>query len=120
MKAAEGVAVHVPVETRPDRFVTVRVTGMEPSDRGHRVKTLLFKAGEWYVTIGNVRYRLVAGHGRAMASSSPYLRAPMARGLFAFGPPIETTVDPVRPPGKATSRHDMLTYEFLSVPVAAP
>jgi hypothetical protein len=54
MKAREGVAVQVPVEPRPDRFVTVRVRGLEPSPLG-RLRAFLFKPQDWLVTIAGVR-----------------------------------------------------------------
>lgn len=112
VKAEEGVAVQVPVETRPDRFVTVRVTGMEPSILD-RVKTLLFKADEWYVTIGNVRYRLVA----ATAGDGLLLAVPSSAdgtGAFAFGPPIASLSIQS---GLARHGRRTLTYKFESVPL---
>ena len=51
--AQEGKPVQVPVETRPGRFVTVRIHGLEPSLLD-RVRTAMWKADEWYVTIADV------------------------------------------------------------------
>jgi len=109
--AREGEAVAVPVETRPGRFVTVRIHGLEPSLL-ERLKTALWKADEWYVTIADVRYRLVA----ATASDGLLMAVPPAAdgsGRFAFGPPIESLSVESR-----SGDHDRsLTYEFESVPL---
>ena len=113
IKAREGVAVQVPVETRPDRFVTVRVRGLEPSLLG-RLRTALHKPEEWYVTIGGVRYRLVT----PTASDGLLLAVPPSAdgtGDFAFGPPIESISIESRQKGKRE-----LTYEFESVPLVRP
>jgi hypothetical protein len=113
IEAREGVAVQVPVESRPDRFVIVRVHGLEPSILG-RLRTTLYKPEEWYVTVGGVRYRLVT----PTASDGLLLAVPPVAdgtGDFAFGPPIESISIESRQKGKR-----LLTYEFQSVPLVAP
>ncbi len=115
IRAQEGAIVQVPVETRPDRFVTVRVMGLEPSILD-RVKTLLFKADEWFVTIGGVRYRLVA----PTAADGLLLAVPPGAdgtGSFAFGPPISSLSIQS---GLVRHGHRTLTYEFESVPLVGP
>jgi hypothetical protein len=113
VRAREGVSVPVPIDTRPGRLVIVRVRGLEPSLLD-RVRTTLFKAEEWYVTIAGIRYRLVA----PTASDGLLLAVPPeadGTGLFAFGPPIESLSLASREPGRRT-----LTYEFESVPLLGP
>ena len=76
----------------PERFVTVRVHGLEPSLLD-RARTALFKADEWYATIAGVGYRRVA----PTASDGLLLAVPPSAdgtGPFAFGPPIEFDLDP--------------------------
>jgi hypothetical protein len=113
VEAAEGVAVQVPVESRPGRFVIVRVHGLEPSLLG-RLRTTLYKPGEWYVTVRGVRYRLVT----PTASDGLLLAVPPAAdgtGEFAFGQPIDSISIAGRQKGKR-----ILTYEFESVPLIRP
>jgi hypothetical protein len=113
VRARAGVAVPVPIETRPGRFVIVRVHGLEPS-LVNRVRTALFKADEWYVTIGGIRYRLVA----PTAADGLLLAVPPeadGTGMFAFGPPIESISIQSRP-----ARGRMLTFDFESVPLVRP
>jgi hypothetical protein len=113
VQAREGEAVQVPVESRPDRFVTVRVRGLEPS-LIDRVRTALWKADEWYATIAGVRYRLVA----PTMSDGLLLAVPAGAdgtGSFAFGPPIETISIQ-----SGSGGHRQLTYEFESVPLLQP
>jgi hypothetical protein len=109
--ADAGAVVQVPIEQRPDRFVVVRVHGLEPSVVD-RVKAALYKATEWYVTIDGVRYRLVA----PTASDGLLLAVPPAAdgtGAFSFGPPIATlSIASNQRGGQRT-----LTYEFESVPL---
>ena len=110
VQAKEGETVPVPVETRPGRFVIVRVHGLEPSLRD-RVLTALWKAHEWYATIAGVRYRLVP----PTVSDGLLLAVPPeadGTGSFAFGAPIDSISIKSRPGG-----HRMLTYEFESVPL---
>lgn len=106
--AQAGEAVAVPIETRPDRFVIVRIGGLEPSLLG-RLRTALFKAPDWHVMLGDTRYRLVPGTvGDGLLLAVP----PVADGTgpFAFGAPIRTMA--VMGDTKVA-----LTYEFLSVPL---
>jgi hypothetical protein len=113
IEAAEGVTVQVPVESRPGRFVIVRVHGLEPSLLG-RLRTTLYKPGEWYVTVRGLRYRLVT----PTASDGLLLAVPPAAdgtGEFAFGPPIDSISVEGRQKGKR-----LLTYEFESVPLLGP
>lgn len=115
VRAREGDVVPVPVETRPDRFVTVRVHGLEPSI-ADRVRTALFKAEEWYVTIDRVRYRLVAStSGDGLLLAVPPVTD--GTGAFAFGPPIKS-LSIQSGLGRAGDRS--LTYEFESVPLLSP
>ena len=114
ISAQDGESVKVPVETRPGRFVTVRVHGLEPSLLD-RARTALFKADEWYATIAGVGYRLVA----PTASDGLLLAVPPSAdgtGPFAFGPPIESISIQPRP----GHEHRTLTYEFESVPLEQP
>jgi hypothetical protein len=114
VRAAEGRTVTVPVESRPGRFVIVRVRGLEPSILD-RIRTTLFKAEEWYVTIEGVRYRLVA----PTAADGLLLAVPPGAdgtGVNAFGPPITSLSIASRDPGPRRT----LTYEFLSVPLVRP
>jgi hypothetical protein len=110
----EGETVNVPKESRPDRFVVVRVHGLErtPLDQ---VRAALYKAREWYVTLSDgVRYRLVA----ATAADGLILAVPAAAdgtAAFAFGTPISTMAIQSGLTGPGSGRS--LTYEFLSVPL---
>jgi hypothetical protein len=111
--AVVGAPVTVP--TAPaGSFVIVRVHGLQPSLLG-QVKAALWKGTEWFATIDGSGYRLVPGtvsDGLLMAVPS----AADGSGPFAFGPQIRTlSIAPGL--GKPTS-HEMLTYEFLSVPSA--
>jgi hypothetical protein len=113
VQAREGETVQVPIETRPGRFVTVRVHGLEPSLLD-RVRTALFKADEWYATVGGVRYRLVA----PTVSDGLLMAVPAGAdgtGDFAFGPPIDELSIRSRSGGDR-----LLTYEFESVPLVGP
>jgi hypothetical protein len=114
--AMAGAAIQVPAETRPDRFVIVRVSGLEPSVLG-RLKTLLSKAPDWYVTLDGTRYRLVPG---TVVDGLLVAVPPAADGTgnFAFGPPIRSMAIMAGLDGRESSA--TLTYEFLSVPMSAP
>jgi len=108
--AQEGAKVDVPIDPRPNRLIIVRVHGLEPT-LGDRLKTLLYKADEWYVTMGGVRYRLVA----PTAIDGLLLAVPPSAdgtGSFAFGPPI-TSLSISRQSGSRRT----LEYEFESVPL---
>jgi hypothetical protein len=112
--AREGETVTVPVESRPGRFVIVRVHGIEPGLLT-QAQISLWKGPEWYVTVGTLRYRLVPG----TATDGLLLAVPPAAdgtGTFAFGPPFPTIAiqTGLREPGG----HN-LTYEFFSVPLLA-
>ena len=109
--AQEGKPVQVPVETRPGWFVTVRIHGLEPSLLD-RVRTAMWKADEWYVTIADVRYRMIA----PTAADGLLLAVPSGTdgtGPFAFGPPIGS----LSVASQHIDRARMLTYEFESVPL---
>ena len=59
--ARAGESVAVPPETRPGRFVIVRITGF-PDGILDRLRTLVFRADEWYVELPDRgRFRLVPG-----------------------------------------------------------
>jgi hypothetical protein len=111
--ARVGEPVPVPTETRPDRFVTVAVHGLQPSI-ARWLRTQLLKAPDWYVIVDGTRYRLVPG----TATEGLLLAVPPSvdgTGNFAFGPPIRTlaiTEGLSRKIGSTT-----LTYEFMSVPL---
>ena len=110
--ARVGEAVSVPVETRPDQFVTVKIGGLEPTLLG-RLRSVLAKGPDWYVWVDDTRYRLVAGTAKdGLLLAVP----PIADGTgpFAFGAPIRTLKVVL---GQDEQRSDAtLTYEFSSVP----
>jgi hypothetical protein len=111
--ARAGETVAVPVETRPDRFVTVRIGGLEPSPLG-RLRAALYKGPDWYVKLDDTRYRLVPGTaGDGLLLAVP----PVADGTgpFAFGAPIGTMTITSGQSGRGSTAP--LTYEFLSVPL---
>jgi adenine/guanine phosphoribosyltransferase-like PRPP-binding protein len=110
------VAVDVPVDARPDRFVIARVGGLEPSALGQLAEALT-KAPDWYATLDGTRYRLVPG----TAADGLLLAVPAAAdgtAPFAFGRPIRTIAIAAGPHGRDSAA--MLTYEFFSVPLAGP
>jgi hypothetical protein len=114
LSAPAGGAVEVPVEARPDRFVIVRVGGLEPSALG-QLREAIAKAPDWYVTLDGARYRLVPG----TAADGLLVAVPPAAdgtGPFAFGRPIRTIAIAAGPNGRDSAA--TLTYEFLSVPLA--
>jgi hypothetical protein len=116
VSARAGAGVQVPAESRPDRFVIVSVGGLEPSALG-LLKTALSKAPDWYVTLDDSRYRLVPGTvGDGLLLAVPH--AADGTGNFAFGPPIRTMAIAAGQDGRESSA--MLTYQFASVPLAAP
>lgn len=113
VSARAGEAVPVPVETRPDRFVTVKIGGLEPSLLG-RLKAALYRGPEWYATLDDTRYRLMPGTaGDGLLLAVP----PAADGTrrFAFGDPIRTIA--VTQGLDNSDPHAILTYEFESVPL---
>ena len=116
VEARAGVAVRVPIETRPDRFVIARIGGLEPSLLG-RVRAALSKGPDWYVELDDTRYRFVpatAGDGLLLAVPA----AADGTGTFAFGGPIRTMS--VKEGQTGRDSHAILTYEFLSVPLIRP
>jgi hypothetical protein len=116
VSAKAGDTVTVPIETRPDRFVIVKVGGLEPSVFG-RLRSLLYKAHDWYVELDDTRYRLIP----ATASDGLLLAVPPAAdgsGPFSFGAPIRTMVVKEGQSGRESKAP--LTFQFLSVPLVAP
>lgn len=112
--ARAGETVTVPVETRPDRLVIVRVSGF-PSGIVDRLRAVLFRSDEWYVELsGRGRFRLVPG----TAADGLLLAVPMSLGWherFAFGAPIGTIAVSAGRYGEASDA--TLTFDFLSVPL---
>jgi hypothetical protein len=116
VNARAGDTVTVPTEVRPDRFVILKVHGLEPSILG-RIRAALLKAYDWWVRVDGTRYRLVA----ATAADGLLVAVPPAAdgtGRFAFGPPIRT-ISITRDLDDRGSTAP-LTFEFLSVPLATP
>jgi hypothetical protein len=114
--ARAGEPVTVPVETRSDRFVTVKIGGLEPSLLG-RVRDALYKAPDWYVKLDDTRYRLVPGTaGDGLLVAVP----PSADGTghFAFGPPIKSMTVTQGEGGHGSKAP--LTFTFESVPLSRP
>jgi hypothetical protein len=113
VQAKAGEAVTIPAETRPDRFVIVRVRGLQPSLPA-RVRSALIKGPDWYVVLDGTRYRLIA----ATAPDGLLLEVPPAAdgtGPFAFGPPIRQMT--IRQGASGKDSRAPLTFEFLSVPL---
>lgn len=113
ISARAGATVTVPVEKRPDRFVIVKITGMEPSLLG-RVRAALTRGQDWWIRLDDSRYRLV----QATAADGLLMAVPSAADgteSFAFGPPIQTIAVTAGLSGRDSSA--TLTYEFLSVPL---
>jgi len=113
VSARAGETVTIPVETRPDRFVTVKIGGLEPSLLG-RVRDTLYKAPDWYISLDGTRYRLMPGTaGDGLLVAVP----PSADGTgrFAFGPPIRTMTVTQGLGGEGS--HEPLTFTFESVPL---
>ena len=108
--------MHGACRTRPDRFVIVRIHGLEPSLLG-RLRAALFKGPDWYVMLGDTRYRLVpatAGEGLLLAVPP----AADGSGPFAFGAPIRTSIVIQGQSGRDSTA--AVTFEFLSVPLRQP
>jgi hypothetical protein len=113
--ARAGEPVTVPEEARPDRFVIVKVGGLDPSPLV-RLHDALYKAPDWYVTLDDTRYRLVpatVGDGLLLAVPA----AADGTGRFAFGDPIRTMTITQGDDGRGS--RTPLTFEFLSVPLPA-
>jgi hypothetical protein len=116
VSAKAGAPVTVPLEARPDRFVIVKITGMEPSLLG-RVRAALTRGQDWWIRLGDSRYRLI----QATAADGLLMAVPPAADgspPFAFGPPIQTIAVAAGLSGRDSSA--TLTYEFLSVPLQGP
>lgn len=112
VQAKAGEAVTIPAETRLDRFVIVRIQGLEPSLPA-RIVSALIKGPDWYVVLDGTRYRLIAG----TATDGLLLAVPPAAdgtGPFAFGPPIRQMT--VKQGASGNDSRAPLTFEFLSVP----
>ncbi len=112
--ALAGESVAVPAETRPGRFVIVRITGF-PDGILDKLRTLAFRADEWYVEVPDRgRFRLVPG----TADDGLIVAVPAelsAHPRFAFGPAITALTVSAGRYGDASDA--LLTYEFLSVPL---
>jgi hypothetical protein len=112
--ARAGESVPVPPETRPGRFVIVRITGF-PDGILDKLRTLAFRADEWYVELPDRgRFRLIPG----TADDGLLLAVPTglsAHPRFAFGPPITALTVSAGRYGDASDA--VLTFEFLSVPL---
>ena len=110
-RAREPVAV--PTETRPGRFVIVKIGGLEPSTLG-RIRAFLIKGYDWYVELDDTRYKLIA----ATAKDGLLLSVPPdadGTGRFAFGRPIKTITVTRDLDGRGS--RSALMFEFLSVPL---
>jgi hypothetical protein len=113
IRARVGEEVRVPVESRPRRFVIVRVHGLEPRTLG-RIRATVLKGYDWYVTLDDTRYRLIA----ATAEDGLLVSVPTdadGTGRFAFGPAIQTITITRDLDGHGSTAP--LTFEFLSVPL---
>ncbi len=112
--ARAGESVAVPAETRPGRFIIVRITGF-PDGILDKLRTLAFRADEWYVEMPDRgRFRLVPG----TADDGLILAVPAGLSThprFAFGPAITALTVSAGRYGDASDA--LLTYEFLSVPL---
>jgi hypothetical protein len=87
IESGSARTVDVPEAPR-DRFLLVRIRGLEPSPLD-QLGTVLFKPLEWYALVDGIRYRLV----QTTAADGLLLAVPSAvdgSGSFAFGPPIRT------------------------------
>ena len=107
-----GDPVQVPVDSRPNRFVILRIRGLAPSLPG-AISAALTKAPDWYVSLDGTRYRLVpatAPDGLLMAVPS----AADGSGRFAFGPSIRSLT--VTQGDSGTDSQASLTFDFESVP----
>ncbi len=109
-----GESVTVPPESRPGRFVIVRITGF-PDGILDKLRTLAFRADEWYVELPDRgRFRLVPG----TADDGLLLAVPdgvSSHPRFAFGPAITSLTVSAGRYGDASDA--LLTFEFLSVPL---
>jgi hypothetical protein len=109
--ARAGETVAVPAESRPDRFLVARVTGFGSGPIG-RLRSLLWKGDQWFITVDATRYRLVP----ATAADGLLLAVPpsvVASPPFAFGAPAKTLMVNSDAAGGSD---DQLTFEFVSVP----
>jgi hypothetical protein len=109
-----GQLVIVPPESRPGRFVVVRISGMADSIVD-KARAAVFRADEWYVEVSDRgRFRLVPGTADdGLLLAVPAELSSIAR--FQFGPPVTSlTVSAGRYGDSST---DSLTFEFFSVPL---
>jgi hypothetical protein len=107
-----GETVAVPVESRRDRFVTVKIGGVFPGV-ADQLLSALWRGREWYIALDGARYRLVApvaGDGLIMAVPASIKTGP----AFAFGEPVRSlSVESGPSPfGPAAT----ITYDFYSIP----
>ncbi|MEW6225173.1 MAG: hypothetical protein AB1627_11150 [Chloroflexota bacterium] len=115
--ARRGETVQVPDAPSPDQFVLVRIRGLDDGPTG-RLRTLLWKSPERFVTLDGEEFRLVP----RTADSGLVLAVPAAaQGSepFAYGPPVRTIT--VREEGSDNGdnagRGGELSYEFFAVPL---
>jgi len=104
----------VPAAPTADHFVVVRIDGLDDGLLG-RLRTSLWKAPEWYVSLDGVEFRLVpgtTGDGLVLAVPDPA----QGSGPFRFGDPIGTIA--LRERDSSSARP--LTLEFLAVPPSEP
>jgi hypothetical protein len=109
--ARAGEAIAVPTESRADRFLVARITGFAPGPIG-RLRSLLWKGDQWFITVDDSRYRLVP----ATAADGLLLAVPpsvVASPPFAFGAPARSLMVTSDVAGGSD---DVLTFEFVSVP----
>jgi hypothetical protein len=111
--AKAGEVVAVPKETRPDRFVIVRISGF-PDGIVDKLRAAVFRADEWYIDVGDRgHFRLVPG----TANDGLLLAVPVdtaAGPRFAFGAPISSLEVSAGRSGEGSD--STLTFEFFSVP----
>ena len=96
--------------------MTVKIGGFQPTLLG-RLRSVLPKAPDWFVELGDTRYRLVTG----TAGDGLLLAVPPSAdgtGVFSFGAPIRTITVELGQDGHGSDAP--LTFEFLSVPLHGP
>jgi hypothetical protein len=118
--AERGEVVQVPDAPSPDQFVLVRIRGLDDGLPG-RLRTMLWKSPEWFVTLDGEEFRLVPG----TADSGLVLAVPAAaQGSepFAYGPPVRTIsvheAGSINDDGPGPGAE--LSYEFYAVPLQGP
>jgi hypothetical protein len=116
VEAHVGQAVDVPAALA-DSVVVVKVTGFDGSV-GDRLRTLFLRAQDWYVRLGDRKpYRLVTDTARnglllAVPAWADYT------GAFAYGPAV-TRITIGRNLAMSAAGQ-VLTYEFLAIPMSRP